>query len=206
MTIVRTRMLGRIALAVCALGTTAQADSEHRVRPVRPVSFAVSYAAHESKLAGLDERGSGPQLEAALGAGAWQAFAEGSVSRVSLGEDDMPFARGGRWRGGIGVRWIARSFELENFFAPELAFEVVTGMQHYDWDAGGTLQRGDIGVGVAWQGRFFARKQQFGLRMSARVMYAPAGRDHVAALCTGSCELPGATTNTGLTGVMGIVW
>ena len=215
-------MLGRMTLVVCALATPVAAERrinslpddvalyprarpEPRIKPVRPLSLSVAIVAHESKLSGLAEDGTGPQLELAVGSGSWQGFVEGSISRVGLGPK-QDFDRGARWRGGIGVRWIARSFELGKHVAAELVLEGVTGMQRFEWDMGGDMSRGDAGVGIGWQSRFFVREHQFGMRFVARVMYAPTSRDRAVALCTGSCVMPEESTHTGLTGIMGLVW
>jgi hypothetical protein len=191
----------RVVILVALLFDVAHAE----VRPVRNVSVTAALQTHESYLSGLTEDGWGPQLEVALGSGAWQAFVEGSVSRVELAAA-MPFDHGARWRGGIGARWIARSFTMDRVAAAELVFEAVTGVQRFEWDAGGTMHRGDAGLGIGWQARFFIRKHQLGFRFVARVMYAPTSRDRATALCTGACEMPTEAANTGFTGVVGLSW
>lgn len=202
MDLVQSTMLGRITLVVCALGAPALAE----VHPNERYQFGIALEMHSSKLAGLNENGYGPHLELATGRGAWQFFVDGGVAHVELGPEDK-YAEGGRWRAGIGARWIPRSFEFDKALLIELALEAFTGMQRFEWDDGSVLVRPDAGFGIGWQARFrFGSRRLITFRSMARVTFGTVDRDRVATVCRGTCMMPAESSNTGLTAVFGLQW
>ncbi len=205
---VRTGMRQWVLLAAAALllVSTHQAAAErYVVHGVRPISIGGGFAAHTTKLAGLTAGGRGGYLEVAIGHGRWQIALEGSRERVELGPEGG-IADGNRHRLGAGARWIARSFELGTNGTFDLVFEAFVGRQWYGWRGGAELVRNDVGLGVGFVDRLFIGRQQLAFSMIARVMFAPADRDAVAALCTGACMMPAQTSNSGIGLVAGVRW
>jgi hypothetical protein len=194
-----------IALA-CALPSAALAESREprRYDPVPPVALGVAAALHTHKLAGLVESGHGVNLELALGRSRWQYFAEASWARVVVGPDDDMVGR--QLRGGIGVRWLARSFRFEDLGSTDLVLEVFTGVQRFGWDGGGALARPDVGFGIGWQTGVVLKDRQILLRSVARASFAPVERERVAPVCRGSCTMPVHASNSGLTVHLGFQW
>jgi hypothetical protein len=166
--------------------------------------MAVQVVGHSSRLSGLAEGGWGPGLELALGHGRWQLLAEGSVAWVTAGPVDQE-VHGRQLRGGGAVRWIARSFELMDFAAVEMALEAFAGVERFDWQGGGALVRPDLGVGVGWQIRTL-KHHQLGFRSEARVFFAPTDRDAATAVCRGTCTMPASTSSAGLMAIFGAQW
>jgi hypothetical protein len=72
------------------------------------------------------------------------------------------------------------------------------------------IVRPDVGVGVGYALRAFGhmRVNQAGLRVSARIVFAPTDRDTVMAACAGTCPemTTGGNRNTSFMGVFGGVF
>lgn len=192
----------RALVVLCLLAGTAGADVEPAVQPLPRVGVGVGVLGTGGKLAGLDVTGWAPNLELALGSGRWQYFAEGAIGWVTLGpEDDR--SSGWQLRGGGGVRWLARSFELGDKGAIEMHLEAFAGYTRFDLDGRGRLARPDLGAGVGYGIRSFVGKQlrNAGLRVSARVYFAPTDRRDEAIACRGSCPTSAGNNNSGLMAV-----
>jgi hypothetical protein len=193
----------RAALSFGVLAVLASpATAEVRSQPTTSVLFGI--AGHTSRISGLQETGFGPSIELALGHRRWQAYVEGAVTFPEAGPDGAE-VHGTRYRAGLGVRWLARSFELGEDSSLDMEIEGFTGWQHYDFD-GDVVQRPDVGVGVGYRirGRFWGR--QLGFRLQARAAFAPADRDQVSAICRGTCTMPESRANSGLALVTGVHW
>jgi hypothetical protein len=201
--------LRTILLLALGAATPAYADVEtSKVRAVPTGSVAIGVAGHAGKLAGLTEGAWGPMLEVALGNGRWQYLAEGSYQLVNLGASDGIAGR--KLRGGLGVRWLARSFELGTRGAIDMHLEGVAGVSRTELDGMDRVVRPDLGAGVGYQIRaFYGRRQarQAGFRVSARILFAPPDRESVIAACAGSCPTPPvAGASSGFMGVFGGVF
>jgi hypothetical protein len=193
--------LGRVSIVICAIASTASAD----VRPVQRWSFGISGELHASKVSGLGESGYGPQVELAFGHRRLQYFLEGGVSHTQLGPEDT-YMSGGRWRAGVGARWIAHAFDLDPKAATELGLEAFAGVQRFEWDDGGELERPEAGFGIGLQQRVFTHDRQVVFRATARAVFSSVDRAAVTAVCRGSCSMPANESNTGLTLVVGMQW
>lgn len=196
------RRIGVVGVLFVAAVPTAYADGDLTPQPL--LSTTVGIIAHTTKMAGLTESGLGPNVEIALGRERWQYYVEGAYSRVTIGPTGS-VVDGAAVRGGGGVRWLARSFELGDDGAFEMTLEGFAGVQRFYWDGevAAPVTRPDFGVGVGWQIRAFVRNHQFAMHVSTRVAYAPTERDRVTALCRGTCMMPTVATNTGLFVVAG---
>jgi hypothetical protein len=201
------------ALVLAFVLVPALAAADDGAAPVASHAVTVGVIGHVTKLGGLNESGWGPNVELALGGGRWHYFAEGSVSWIGAGPEGA-VVDGTQLRGGLGVRWLARSFEIGRADLNgtggsfDLLFEAFGGVQRFSWDAdvAGPLVRPDIGAGIAWQLRVRAFHRQLAFRSSARVAFAPADRESVSAVCRGTCTMPARSSNSGVVVVFGAQW
>lgn len=170
--------------------------------PVARHSIGLSVIAHGGTVDGQNEGGVGPNLELALGDRRWQYFVELGVQIETLGP--RPWATAGyQGRGGVGVRWLARSFDLEDG-AFEMNLEAAAAVETFWWRNGDRLTRPELSAGFSWQIRFYG--SQFTFRSSARVYFAP-DRDSPMVACRGTCSAPtSGASPTGLLGIMGFAW
>lgn len=200
------RVTATLLTALTCVASVAHADDgEEEVVPMPRHAATLAIAGYSGKLSGLSEGGWGPNLELALGHRRWQYFVELGAAKVSIGPEGHE-TDGSQVRGGVGVRWLARSFEIDRFGAVEMHLEAITGLEKFWWDDGNRLVRPDLGVGVGYQLRHFGKHDKLAFRLSARVMFAPADRTAATALCRGTCTMPASTSNAGLGAVFGVQW
>lgn len=189
-------------LVLCTSSARADVD-DMQLHALPSLSAGIGIAAHGGKLAGIDETGWGPNLELAIGSGRWQIFGEAGVARVKLGPEGDRTA-GTQLRGGLGIRWLARSFELGRDGSIDMHLEAFSGMSRFGFEDMGKLVRPDLGVGVGYAIRgFFGRRfqHQAALRISARIYFAPTDRRDEEIACRGSCPMTDGNTNSGLMAV-----
>jgi hypothetical protein len=194
--------IGRIALVILSLTTAATAD----VQPTQRWSFGIGAELHASRVSGLDENGYGPQVELAFGHRNVQYFLEGSASYATLGAGDG-YLGGGRWRAGVGARYLPYSFSQSRAASTDLSLEAFAGIQRFEWDDGDDFQRPEAGVGIGIQRRRFLTDRQVVLRATIRAALGSLDRSTLMASCRGSCpEMPEGDSNAGLTAVLGMQW
>jgi hypothetical protein len=194
--------LVRSVILVAVLAGPAGADDELPPLPDRAVTLSVM--GHAGRIGGVTEGGLGPNVEVAFGQRRWQYFAEGNVSWVSLGQDDARIS-GKAVRGGAGIRWLARAFELGDRGSIDLHLEAFAGVTRFDFDAMDRIVRPDLGVGVGYQirGRWHGGRSQAAFRISARIYFAPTDREVATAVCRGTCPTSSGVDNSGLMAVFG---
>jgi hypothetical protein len=197
----------RHAFLLLAVASPAHADGDDdvKVRGFPSTSVTLGMTMHGGRLAGIQEGSFGPSLEFALGRSRWQYFVEGSAELARLGPEDNRI-EGKRLRAGIGIRYLARSFELGRQGAVDMHLEGFSGVSRYDLDGMDRMTRPDLGLGVGYLIRVFhgdERSKQAGFRISARVVFSPTDRDTVLAACRGTCTMTESNTNTGLMAVFG---
>lgn len=197
------RVYGRVRSAafvvIGVLSSTAAAD-EPRVRPVRPVSAGVFFTGGATAVAESSASMIGASVELAAGWGRTQLFVENGFAWMQIGPQLAP--RSGRMlRGALGVRWIARSWQIDRSAAVEMPFEAVAGAQRVSWDDQ-VLVRPEIAVGTGIQIRAFQRPR-FTVRFGMRVVWTPPDDAAVAMRCTGDCA-PSPRGNTGFMVVLGV--
>jgi len=194
----------RSVLLVCALAGTATADAEEpSPHPMSRLSLGIGAMVQGGTLAGLDLGAWGGNVEVAVGTGRWQSFGEVGLSFVRLGPAE-DHTSGRRLRGGIGVRWLARAFELGSKGAIEMYLEGFTGWSRYQLEDRARLSQPDLGLGVGYGIRSFFghRFRGAGLRVSARVVFAPTDRRDEEIACRGTCPT-GDRSSGGLMAVFG---
>jgi hypothetical protein len=194
------RTAGTLLILALSAGT-ASAEVDDELAPMPHRQKTLSILGRAGVLAGQNEGGVGPNLELALGSGRWQYFVEGALLVETFGPEAWHFA-GYQGRGGVGVRWLARSFE-ELGDGTELALEAFAAVEHFWWSDGDRLTRPDFGAGFSWQIRELDGRHA--LRVSTRVYFAP-DRDSKMAICRGVCDAPSGSISSGIIATMGVAW
>ena len=193
-------MLGVLVLAT----TPARADVETTdPNPMPARSIAAGIAGHGGRYLGRPEGGWGPFVELALGHRRFQYLAELQVMPIKTG-DDGPERRGLAVRGGVAVRWLARSFVLVDRLALEMHLEAFAGAAQLRWEHAERVWRPDLGVGVGYQIRWVPK---VAFRVSARAYFAPHDRSAAPTAClsTTPCDR-GPSSSTGLLATFGAAW
>jgi hypothetical protein len=200
-----------LVAALAVTGAPAHASNDPKlvdgIWAWRKRSIGVSFGGGASRLAGRSVGGFGPTVDLAIGDGRFQYFLEASLWWASVSGDNAKNVTGLEGRGGVGVRWLAKSFVMEGDGAIELVLEAFAGVEEFVWNRGGRLTRPDLGAGWAWQVRF--RQKQFLFRSFARVYFAPSDPDLATEICRGPCTMttPSASTwSSGLMAGMGVAW
>lgn len=143
----------------------------------------------------------GLTFEASLDRGRWQYLTEVSIAAVNIGDDSFPEnIVGTQYRGGVGVRYLARKFMVENAVGFELGFEGIVAAQDIEWSNGDRDVRPELDVGFAWNIHYGDTVTS---RWSVRAFFAPAPTSTMA--CRGSCPPTDAITS-GYMLVMGLTW
>jgi hypothetical protein len=202
-------LAGAAALAIVAgLVGAARADDEPELVGFRRWTFGIDIFGHATYIDGKSAGGGGLGVEVARGSGRWQYFAECAAVLASLGTHDMLTSTsssldGYELRGGVGVRWLARQFALDHGGALEMHLEAVTGVEHFRWIRGGEVTRPDVGLGWAWQARWFTRRLAF--HETVRVVFSPSDRvDATAPVSCRGCATTGTVPNAALMALFGV--
>jgi hypothetical protein len=164
--IVRTLTLLAILVGLPAVG---HADGIH---PYAPLSTTLSVMIRDDHGGGTETTSAGATLELALGSGRFQYFVDGTTAYLQSVDS------GSEVRGGLGVRWLARSFEINRVVAFEMDLEGLTGLTRLHHDLGDTRVYPDVGFGVGWAIRLVGPRMVF--RVSARAMFEQTRRDEMA--------------------------
>ncbi len=189
------RLLAGI-LGLAVLSRTASADVEDgREAPVPWGAVGLAFTGQGGSLGGVPLGSMGPTAEIAFGANRTQYVLEGGVAWARLGTLDLE-ERGMQLRGAAGVRWIARSFELERRAAVELTLDAFGGVRKYWWRGGGELVQPEFDVGFGIQTRHL-RSPHAVLRVSMRVVLSPDDDAMTSARCTGDCDPRSGLSNAG---------
>ena len=144
----------------------------------------------------------GLSFEVSLDRGRWQYLTELSIAAVSLGDADFPDnIVGTQYRGGAGVRYLARKFSIADAVAFELGFEGIVAMQDIEWRNGDRDVRPELDIGFAWNIHY---GETVTSRWSVRAFFAPAPASAMA--CRGSCPATADAITSGYMLVMGLTW
>jgi hypothetical protein len=187
----------------------AEDDPDLAYLAVPTVAGGVGVFGHATYLGALPQVGYGPSLELALGSGRSQLFGEAALAYASQQSwtSNAYDANVVGWmaRGGLGVRWLARQFQVDRSAGLELFLLGGAGIERYWWKSSGKLTRPDVDLGVAIQMRAWGF-HQIGMRMEARVVFAPNDRTMAVATCRGSCAMISDAPNAGMLTAMVITW
>jgi hypothetical protein len=195
-------------VTLLALAAPVLADVEDR-DPVPPQtrSVATGIMGQGGRYLGRAAGAWGPFIEVAAGRGRFQYFAELAGMRITTGED-ADQRRGMLLRGGAGVRWLARSFQLDERFSLDMNLEAFAGLGQLRWEQGERVLRPDLGVGVGYQVRKLAG-WKLAMRVSARAYFAPHDHSAVPVSCRSStpCSMAAApSSSSGLMALFGFAW
>jgi hypothetical protein len=181
-------------LVTAVLSRTGSADSVH---PVKPLTAGLAFMGYAGATNGVAENGLGPTAELALGCGRTQYFLETGVAWMKLGVVE-PQPGAFVWRGALGARWIARSFDFDRGGAVEMTLDALAGANKIWWDEGGDAVRPEFAAGVGFQMRKF-HSPHFMARFGIRFYFAPTDDAVMPALrCTGKCPTPTPLTDGGV--------
>jgi hypothetical protein len=166
-------------------------------------SLAIGVQGHGTRIGGRSEGGFGPSLELALGRDRWQYFAEASIASTGRNDWTTPAADtdidGKLARGGIGLRWLARQFQVDTSGGLELFLLSALGFQRFYFDDG-RLTRPEVALGFGLQGRTYKRPR-LAFRLDARVLFTPNDRESVLVACRGTCMTETGSSTGFLTGI-----
>jgi len=191
-------------LLLAVLCRTVVADPERsRVHPVKRLTFGAFFVGHGGTLDGESEGGMGPVVEVAYGSGRTQYFVETGFAWVTLTDEySNELDTGKQLRGGIGARYIARSFPMDNDGAVEMILEGAVGAHKFWWASGDELVRPEISFGFGLQTRKY-EDPHVSVRFGLRVFFAPTGEHTTTtARCTGTCDTS-TVSNAGILGFIG---
>jgi hypothetical protein len=186
------RLLAGIVLSA------APAFADGGVHPVKTLSAGLYFSGYGGALNGVSESGMGPKAELALGDGRTQYFVEAGLAWVTLGEVET-YESGFMTRGGLGARWIARSFDFDDAGAVEMTLDAVLGASKVWWESSGELVRPELSFGVGLQMRKFSGPHA-SIRFNVRAYFAPTDDDAATpvARCTSDCESSAPIANGGM--------
>ncbi len=199
-------MSSRSLVILCALAGSAAADDDEdgpELPPVPDRGIGFGVIAHSGMLGGIEESDVGPTIELALGKSRTQYYVDTSVTAAKLGRGDAAID-GSTMRGGAGLRWLARSFELGSNGAIDLHLEGFAGAARVKFEGMKRIWRPELGVGIGYQlrGYWKQNKRHVAFRVSARLYFAPVERDVAMEACRG-CETRGGTNNSGMAVFLG---
>jgi hypothetical protein len=153
----------------------------------------------QGALDGVTENGYGPTLELALGAGRTQYFLEGGVGWMTRGNHIRE--PGFMVRGGLGARYIARSFDFQGEGAIEMTLDGLVGAEK-TWWRDDAIVRPDFVLGVGLQMRKYGDPHVM-IRASIRVFFAPTPGDDPMTAARDTTPAA-ALTNGGLMFAVGV--
>ncbi|MCX5746366.1 MAG: hypothetical protein NT062_28145 [Proteobacteria bacterium] len=184
-------MFAAFALASSSVGEVGIAAADEQPHRYPGASATIAVVVRDDHGGGTDTSSAGMSAELALGGGRFQYFVEGSQSWIQTQ------AGGVERRGGVGIRWLARSFEAGDG-AIEMHLEGVGGLTHVEHDTSSSTYP-DVGFGVGWQVRMLEPRLAF--RITARAMFAQTTRD---VACRGTCMT--ASSVPGFVVLVGFGW
>jgi hypothetical protein len=192
-----------LAALLASAGTAAADDGDAADGPPVPHhAITVGGIGYGGRVAGVPEGGWGVDTELSLGQGRYQLFVEGAVMGAILGED-TDRRHGLALRGAGGVRWLARTFEVNPGAVLDMHLEAFGGAVRVDVEDTDPVLRPELGVGVGYQVRKLSGRH-LGFRLSARLWFSPTSKAMATAVCRGSCPTAGYDASSGLAVVFGV--
>ena len=178
----------RSLLVVMLLAGSASAD------------IGVGLVAQATRYDDQPNRNIGANVELSLDRGRWQYLVEGTIAGVSFGDDFTDGIAGRMYRGGAGIRHIARRFSVQDKLDFELGFEAIVALQDIEWQNGERDVRPELDAGFSWNFVYF---RTIAFRTSIRAFFTPSPTSVMA--CRGSCPKHDEITS-GYMVVTGLSW
>ena len=194
----------RIDSPILILSASAEVEDRDPI-PMQSRSVALGIMGHGGRYLGHDEGGFGPYVEVAATTRRWSYFAELGATKLTSKDTERT---GVFTRGGIGVRWLARSFLFDSHGGVDMNLEAFAGLGQLRWERGEHVLRPDLGLGVSYQVRLL-KPFKLALRVSARAYFAPNDRSAAPmAVCRGATCTTDAprSQSSGLMALFGLVW
>lgn len=167
---------------------------------VASADIGVGLAAQATRYDDRPNRNVGAAVELSLDRGRWQYLVEASILGVSFGDDWADGLAGTMYRGGAGVRYIARQFTVQDRVGFDLGFEAIAAVQDIEWQDGERDVRPELDAGFTWN-IVYGRALTF--RTSVRAFFTPSPTSVLA--CRGRCPEQDKITS-GYMVVTGVVW
>jgi len=142
----------------------------------------------------------GAAVELAIDRRTWQYLVELSIAGVSFGGDFGDGIAGTMYRGGVGVRHIARRFSVQDRLVFELGFEAIAALQDIEWSSGERDLRPELDAGFSWN---FVVARGLAFRTSVRTFFTASPTSTMA--CRGRCPRRDEIAS-GYMVVTGVVW
>ena len=144
--------------------------------------------------------GMGLNFEMGVSRGRWQMFGEAAQL---WGFHEKRDGVGGRF--GAGVRYLARSVEVDSSAAIELFGEASLGLEAFAWRQGGQLVQPDLTIGGGAQVRKF-RDYKVSIHFGGRLVLVPSQDELNSAACRGPCGNTSRLTVPGFMALVGAQW
>lgn len=147
----------------------------------------------------------GASVELSIDRARWQYLIELAVAGVAIGDGDF-FAdlAGTMYRGGAGVRYLARQFTFEDAVTFELGFEAIAALQDIEWRSGERDVRPELDVGFTWNFHYGAYGKSVVFRTSIRAFFTTSPTAAIA--CRGPCPTSRDALTSGYGIVTGLAW
>ncbi len=180
---------------LCA-GVSSAAAEHHAPRPLPRFEMGVSLMGFGAGVGASAVGGVGLNFEMGVSRGRWQMFGEAAQL---WGFHEKRDGMGGRF--GAGVRYLARSVEVDNSAAIELFGEASLGLEAFAWRQGGQLVQPDLTIGGGAQVRKL-RDYPVLIHFGGRLLLTPAQNVTSGPACRGAC---GSTSSMPVQGFMALV-
>ena len=147
----------------------------------------------------------GAAVELSIDRAKWQYLIELSIAGVAIGgEDFFDDLAGTMYRGGAGVRYLARRFTVEDAVTFELGFEGIAAMQDVEWRSGERDVRPELDVGFTWNIHYGPYGKSIVFRTSVRAFFTTSPKATMA--CRGPCPTSRDAITSGYGIVTGLSW
>ena len=182
-------------------GSVQSAAAEHRApQPLPRFELGVSFMGFGAGAGPSAVGGIGLNFELGVSRGRWQMFGEAAQL---WGFHDQRDGMGGRF--GTGVRYLARSVEVDSSAAIELFGEASLGLEAFAWRQGGQLVQPDLALGGGVQVRLL-QEHRVMIHFGGRLLLLPPQTETTSAACRGTCAGTSNSVAQGFMALMGAQW
>ena len=186
-------------LLLCGLVRSAAA--EHRApKPLPRFELGVSLMGFGAGVGASAVGAVGLNFEMGVSRGRWQIFSEAAQL---WGSHENRDGMGGRL--GTGVRYLARSVEVDSSAAIELFGEASLGLEAFAWRQGGHLVQPDLTIGGGVQVRKLTDYKVL-IHFGGRVVLIPSSDQPNNVACRGTCRDNSGSMVPGFMALVGAQW